>query len=592
MSERAPSPAMNVVDITFDAPIARVTVLEDRAMVTRSGPVPPITGQLRLIIPHVSPVLTDKSLRATAPAGTRVLDVRCVRSMAPWRAGTGAGAGSGPGIDVEGHAAHGDAVALTAAVERARLQLEQARSGDAAARAELAAHGELRRAELADLAAAAARGEVSREAAAELAARDDEARAAVERIAEAEEQVVAREQALRDAEALAALAGLRAGVETARLEIDCIVERVEHGEHGERPDQASPQANDLTVEYLVPAAAWRPFHRAHLIHDDAADALSWEQGAVIWQRTGEDWTGVSLSLSAERASLGVEPPEIEDDLLDVRAKPSSVAVQAREQEIEQVGLGDAGPSPGGGSEGGGGGGETMVMGIDDGGLGLLLSPSGPCSIRSDGRPHRVALETFRSEVETALLVIPLRSPLCHVRTRFANRARTPILSGPVDLVRRSGFIGRTDIDFVNAGEKAELGFGSEPEVRVHREQHEEQEESSLLGGWTSKVVRVVIRLSNLGATARQIVVSDRVPVSEIEQVVITVAGPEAYLLEKEQKHGQKNDKRTGEEAIPQITARTIDPNGLVTWNVPLPPRGRAAVTLEYKVKSQRGVTGI
>jgi uncharacterized protein (TIGR02231 family) len=291
---------------------------------------------------------------------------------------------------------------------------------------------------------------------------------------------------------------------------------------------------------------------------------------------------VTLSLSAERASLGVEPPELEDDLLDVRAKPSHVAVQAREQEIEQVGLGDAGPSPGSGAS------EAMVMGIDDGGLGLLLSPGGPCSIRSDGRPHRVALETFRSEVETALLVIPLRSPLCHVRTRFANRARTPILSGPVDLVRRSGFIGRTDIDFVNAGEKAELGFGSEPEVRVHREQHEEQEESTLLGGWTSKVVRVVIRLSNLGTTARQVVVSDRVPVSEIEQVVITVAGPEAYLLEKE----QKREKRGGQEAVPQVTARTIDPNGLVTWNVPLPPRGRAAVTLEYKVKSQRGVTGI
>jgi hypothetical protein len=210
---------MSVVDITFDAPIARVTVLEDRAMVTRSGPVPPATGQLRLIIPHVSPLLTDKSLRALASPGTRVLDVRCVRSMAPWRAGAADGA-------AEGHALHGDAVALTAAVERARLQLEQARSGAIAARAELAAHGALRRAELADLAAAAARGEVSREADAELTARDHEARATIARIADADEQVTEREQALRDAEALAALAGQRAGVESARLEIDCPVERV------------------------------------------------------------------------------------------------------------------------------------------------------------------------------------------------------------------------------------------------------------------------------------------------------------------------------------------------------------------------------
>lgn len=395
-----------------------------------------------------------------------------------------------------------------------------------------------------------------------------------------------REQALRDAEELVQLAGQRAGVESARLEIDCLVERVDRSAESSDASDASDERRDLTIEYVVPAAAWRPFHRAHLTVESvagpgegAAETLSWEQGACIWQRTGEDWTGVTLALSAERASLGVEPPELEDDLLDVRAKPAHVAVQAREQEIEHVGLGDASPAASG---------DATVMGIDDGGLGLLLSPSGPCTIHSDGRPHRVALETFRSEAETALVVIPLRSPLCHVRTRFANRARTPILSGPVDLVRRSGFIGRTDIDFVNAGEKAELGFGSEAEVRVHREQHEEQEESSLLGGWTSKVVRVVIRLSNLGTTPRQVTVCDRVPVSEIEQVVITVAGPEAYLLEKE----QKKEKRAGQDAVPQITARAIDPNGLVTWNVPLAPRGRAAVTLEYKVKSQRGVSGI
>ncbi len=121
-------------------------------------------------------------------------------------------------------------------------------------------------------------------------------------------------------------------------------------------------------------------------------------------------------------------------------------------------------------------------------------------------------------------------------------------------------------------------------MRVHREEHEEQEESSLLGGWTSRVVRVAIRLSNLGTTARQVTVCDRVPVSEIEQVVIAVADPKAYLLAKE--------ARRGEAQIPQTTDRTIDPNGIVTWQVPLPPRSRAAVTLEYKIKSQRGVTGL
>jgi len=36
----------------------------------------------------------------------------------------------------------------------------------------------------------------------------------------------------------------------------------------------------------------------------------------------------------------------------------------------------------------------------------------------------------------------------------------------------------------------------------------------------------------------------------------------------------------------------IDDRGLVSWSVELPPLGRRAVTLEYRVKSQRGVAGV
>lgn len=531
--------------LDFEAPIASVVVLEDRAMVTRKGWIPTRPGQLRLVVSPVSPLLVDKSLRASASQG-RVLDIRCVRAVAPWRGG-----GSGP--------ADADVAALEGAVQRARHQLELSRAAAIAAKDDLAAHHKLRRAELLDLAAAASRGEVYREAATEFALRDDEAKAAVERIAEADEQSTWRERELHDAERLAELARRSAGAEIAHLEIDCIVDS---------NNKDGDPGIELGIEYLVPAAAWRPFHRAEL----RADAIEWQQGAWIWQNSGEPWTDVELTLSAMRPSLGIEPARLLDDELEVQPKPNQVAVQSREQEIEIAGLGETGSAA------------PTVAGIDDGGLGLSLRPPSRCTIGSDGRPHRVALESFRSEVETALVAIPLRSPLCHVRTRFSNRAVTPILAGPVELLGEHGILGRAEIDFISAGERAELGFGSESDIRVHREQFEQPDETSLLGGWSSKTVRVVIRLSNLGLRSREVVVCDRVPVSEIEQVVITVAAPEAYLLEGE--------RRSGDLAVPQITARSIDPHGLVTWVVPLAARGRAAVTLEYRVKSQRGVTGL
>ena len=73
------------------APIVGVTVLEDRASVTRRGKVRVRAGQQRIVIERVSPVLADKTLTATC-AGARVLDIRCERYVAPWREGDDASA--------------------------------------------------------------------------------------------------------------------------------------------------------------------------------------------------------------------------------------------------------------------------------------------------------------------------------------------------------------------------------------------------------------------------------------------------------------------------------------------------------------------
>lgn len=530
------------------APARQVTVQEDRALVSRVAELTELAadarGQVRLTVEAVSPILVDKSLRVTsARPGLRVLDVRCRRKAASWRAGTGAPSDA--------------AVAATAAVEDAKLRLEQARATVGALREEQAMLVRLRRAELADLALAAARGLPCTGAAEELARGDRELVALAQRAVEADQQVADRERELADAERLASQAQRRTGDDRAWLELDCVLE----------PGAAAPGPG-LTIEYLVPAAAWRPAHRARLV-DGAVD---WELGACVWQRTGEDWRDVELVLSAERASLGVEPPELTDDELEVRPRPAALVVQTREQDLEHAGEGSAAA------------GAAEVMGIDDGGLGLTLRPGARCTVTADGRPHRVALGAFRAPAEVDLLAIPLHSPLCHVRARFANTGAMPLLAGPVDLLRAAGTVGRGEIGFLAAHEKVTLGFGSEPEVRVHREQREEQDDAGLLGGSITRTVRVIIRLSNLGASARQVVVQDRVPISELEQVVVTTSAPEAFRLDRE--------RRPGEAAIPQITARAIDEHGIVTWVVPLPPAGRAAVALEYRIKRPRGVAGL
>jgi hypothetical protein len=520
-----------------NAPVTAVTVLEDRANVTRKGSAPIAAGQHRIVIERVSPVLVDKTLTATA-TGARVLDVRCERYLAPWR---------DPASGSKDRPAELRAERVKLAAER-----DIAQAAVDASKAEIAAIGQVVTAAMHDIAVAASRGAPPESAVHQLVELDHAEAAAHQRVVESERTVEEICAKLARLEVRIAAADAEAVDDAARLVIDVIADR----------------ATDivLAIGYVVPGAAWRPYHRAVL--DRANARCEWETTACVWQATGEDWTDAALTFSLERPSLGVEPPDLADDELRTRRKPDQVVVEAREQEQQTTGLG---------------GGPAQVPGIDDGGIGLTLSAP-RATVKADGAPHRIPVGSFTTTAQLSLVAIPLRSPWCHIRARLINASASPLLAGPVDLIMSSGYVGRAEIGFVAANEKFYVGFGPEADVRIHRDESREREDAGLLGGWNTQTVRVAVRLSNLGGTAREIVVTERIPISEVEQVEVNASAPDAYLL--------GTDDQPGGEEITQVTARALDERGMVTWSVELPPFGRRAVTLEYKVRSQRGVAGV
>lgn len=534
------------------APIAEVTVLEDRAQVRRRAMVP-IAGTTKIVIEGVAPTLVDKSLLVTVPtgagaaAGVKVISAACERYLAPW---VEAKPGGSTGAEL--------AVALVAERKQLAATIADGERAAGLAESEAAAVIELARAALAELADAAAWGEPDPGAAQRLAILDAREQAARKRAAalaieldERRHELIRLDRRLIDVKD-------RAGRDAARLVIELAA-------------GTTPADVELAIEYVVPGAAWRPYHRARL--DPSSGALAIRTDACVWQSTGEDWTGAQLIFSTERPSLGVEPPPLADDVLRVRRKPDQVVVETRDQEIDTVGLGR-----------GGGVQPQDVPGIDDGGLGTRLRAQAPATIPSDGRPYRVLLGERSMTAQVELVAMPERGLAAHVRAVATNPGPAPLLAGPVDLVLASGYVGRGVIGFIASGEKLELGFGPDAEIRMHREAARTTEEGGLLSGWNETRIRIAVRLSNLGPAPRRIKLTERIPVSEVEQVRVELSAADAWTLEDDA--GRRED-------IVVVTARSVDAEqGMVTWQVDLPAHDRRAVALEYHLKSKKDVVGV
>ncbi len=528
-----------VQELTAELPVAEVTLLEDRALVVRRGQLEVPVGRSRLRVEGVAPVLVDKTLAAAlalppAVEGELPEDLR-VRSVSVSRRRITRDAERPP-----------DLFELDAQRRAKQAELEALEQRRARANHDGAALDKLAELTLAEIAEDVGWAREDRRRWAEQLEQLDAAK--LERALELARIAEQHELLTRE---LADLARLEAASSTASSEVAATLELelINPGPIARRVE--------LSVDYLVPGALWRPWHTARLI--EAEGKLEFTCAGAVWQNTGEDWREVQLIFSTERPSLGVTPPSLATDTLRMRKKGPAVEVEARDQTVHTAGLGaDEGAKPKVA--------EQELPGIDDGGEALDLRSRVKATVLSDGRPYRAPIFSFTSPAETGLVCVPERVEAVMLRSEQANAAEHPLLAGPVDLVRNSGLVGRTSILFIAPGERFELGWGPESTLRVSRSVEELEHERKLMSSWTRKPRRVRVKLSNLSPSAAIVEVKERIAVSEVEKVEV--------------------------EMVRSSQGRKPDADGFVTWDLKLPGFGHEELELTWTLVVHDDVVGL
>lgn len=314
---------------------------------------------------------------------------------------------------------------------------------------------------------------------------------------------------------------------------------------------------ELAIEYVVPAAIWRPIHSAKA----GGGKLSFTASAAVWQNTGEDWRDVALSFSTARSSLGTEPPLLSDDLLTARKRSDRVQVEARQVAVQNTGQGRGGPGAAPPPSG------VDLPGVDDGGDVLVLKAGGPSSIPSDGRPNIVPLFDFEGPAVHRRVLMPELDARVFEVVAATNGANFPILAGPVELIRDHGVVGWTKVLFVAPGERFELSFGPDDELRSARDERRETE-TDRSDKWRHTTTVVESFLSNLGSAEKVIELIERIPVSEIDEVRVKLV----------------ENKTSGKPAL--------DDHGFVKWQLSLAPRARQRIKLVWKLSAAPAVEGL
>lgn len=278
----------------------------------------------------------------------------------------------------------------------------------------------------------------------------------------------------------------------------------------------------------------------------------------IRQKTGEDWQNVTLRLSTSTPAHGAERPKLGPLAVGARRVQTELQIQQQEQTFEET-EGEE-PVPSDGTTAADSGADRFTK-VEGDGTSLVFRVARPVTMASGERNHRVSVSHFETDPrDFHYRLAPGVRRTAVLAARIANEQAFPLLAGSVDVYRASGFIGRSRIKYVPPGSTFLMGFGAERSIRVQRSVKRYRDESGVLSSTKRFHTKVTVEVKNEGDSERKITLFERVPVSDLEEVAVTIL-PETSAGHTEAK---KN-------------------SGLRKWELSLGPGQKREFVLSYRV---------
>lgn len=325
---------------------------------------------------------------------------------------------------------------------------------------------------------------------------------------------------------------------------------------------------ELEVSYVVAGASWIPLYDLRV--SDNSNRINLSYLAEVIQNTGEDWTGVALTLSTAKPGLGTLPPKLQPWYVDsprpderrMRQRAMRVSAPAPEESFDT----DVTKLPANSLAGAAKAvmeqefieAETVVAVSREGSV-VTFRLDGNGNIPSDGAPHKITIFSDDYPFRWEYIAMPRLVSFAYLQATVTNSANgATLLPGKANIFRNNTFVGTTGLDNVAPGQEFKLNLGIDEGLKIERDLVERQVDKRLISGQRriSYAYRLVItNLQNQEASLR---LTEQLPVSRNEQIKVRLS-----------------------RSNPQIQVGEM---GMLEWAIALPPQSQRELYYQFSVE--------
>ncbi|MEZ5030268.1 MAG: mucoidy inhibitor MuiA family protein [Saprospiraceae bacterium] len=315
---------------------------------------------------------------------------------------------------------------------------------------------------------------------------------------------------------------------------------------------------DLELTYLTTNANWRSTFDFRV--DEINKPLDIDYKGEVYNRTGEDWQGVDLTLSTGDPSRNNTLPILYPWWVNFQQPP--VAYPAMEMDAANI-RGSRNKAT-----------EYYIDGVRVMADGIALGESSEnltttefaltekFDIPADGKPYTVLLEKKTAGADYQYIVAPKRNALAFLTATVQDFEELNLSSGKANIYYGQTYIGETYINTRQAGDSLQVSLGADVGIAIQRDKVKDKSAKNFFGNKVEETFTWVIKVKNNKSGTVNIRLQDQIPVSQDKEIEV----------KSEIGNGGKLDAESG----------------IITWNLDLSPGQNQELRFTYQVKYPKG----
>ena len=312
----------------------------------------------------------------------------------------------------------------------------------------------------------------------------------------------------------------------------------------------------LKLSYYTTGASWSPAYELRAKSLSAPVLLAYKANVV--QNTGEIWDNVHLFLSTGNPSVGGSKPLLNTWYLDFyqpmvrtfsREKGAEMMMAPAMQNAVVEDKAELGSM-------------SQFVAVQDGGMATEFDIALPYSVKSDGKPVTVDIQSDELPATYMYYVVPKLDKDAFLLARITGWDKLNLLPGEAKVYYEGNYVGESMIDPYMTADTLDLSLGRDKRIMVTRELKKEFSQQRAVGGNMVRESLYEISVRNTKKEPVQLILEDQVPVSQNSEIKVS----------------------TGE-----LSGGSIDPiTGKVTWRMEIAPGATEKRLIGYSVKFPKG----